>query len=128
MGITDEQSARLTTTSGSKHVTEMSDYNVGLYLEDGSVAAMGRTMPMPRKSMRLGILLTAHEADHANRVRVQKHRDVFGLIAITAQQGSPIAFKLIATQFVASCLAAIFFQTANMKSIDERNDIESDRE
>jgi N-methylhydantoinase B len=44
MGITDEQSARLTTTSGSKHVTEMSDYNVGLYLEDGSVAAMGRTV------------------------------------------------------------------------------------
>lgn len=44
MGITDESSARLTTTSGSKHVTEMSDYNVGLYLEDGSVAAMGRTV------------------------------------------------------------------------------------
>jgi len=44
LGITDEQAARLTTISGSKHVTEMSDYNVGLYLADGSVAAMGRTV------------------------------------------------------------------------------------
>lgn len=44
VGITDEQAARLTTISGSKHVTEMSDYNVGLYLHDGSVAAMGRTV------------------------------------------------------------------------------------
>jgi N-methylhydantoinase B len=44
LGITDESAARLTTISGSKHVTEMSDYNVGLYLADGSVAAMGRTV------------------------------------------------------------------------------------
>jgi N-methylhydantoinase B len=44
LGITDEQAARLTTISGSKHVTEMSDYNVGLYLHDGSVATMGRTV------------------------------------------------------------------------------------
>lgn len=43
-GITDEQAARLCTISGSKHVTEMSDYNVGLYLPDGAVAAMGRTI------------------------------------------------------------------------------------
>jgi N-methylhydantoinase B len=44
LGITTEQAARLVTISGSKHVTEMSDYNVGLYLPDGSVAAMGRTI------------------------------------------------------------------------------------
>lgn len=44
LGITTEQAARLVTISGSKHVTEMSDYNVGLYLPDGSVCAMGRTI------------------------------------------------------------------------------------
>ncbi|MFC0527641.1 hydantoinase B/oxoprolinase family protein [Phytohabitans kaempferiae] len=43
-GITEEQAARIRTISGSKHVTEMSDYNVGLYLADGSVATMGRTI------------------------------------------------------------------------------------
>jgi len=42
-GITSEQAARLMTISGSKQVTEMSDFNVGLYLADGSVAAMGHT-------------------------------------------------------------------------------------
>ena len=36
--ITDEQAATLKAISGSKNVTEMSDYNVGLYLPDGSVA------------------------------------------------------------------------------------------
>jgi N-methylhydantoinase B len=51
MGITTEQAARLVTTSGSKHVTEMSDYNVGLYLPDGSVAAMGRTILYHSSSM-----------------------------------------------------------------------------
>jgi N-methylhydantoinase B len=43
-GITDEQASRIRTISGSKHVTEMSDYNVGLYLADGSIATMGRTI------------------------------------------------------------------------------------
>jgi N-methylhydantoinase B len=43
-GITDEQAAKLSAISGSKNVTEMSDYNVGLYLADGSVATMGRTI------------------------------------------------------------------------------------
>ncbi|MGA2394884.1 MAG: hydantoinase B/oxoprolinase family protein [Candidatus Lustribacter sp.] len=42
-GITSEQAARLMAISGSKQVTEMSDFNVGLYLADGSVAAMGHT-------------------------------------------------------------------------------------
>ena len=42
-GITSEQAARIMTISGSKQVTEMSDFNVGLYLADGSVAAMGHT-------------------------------------------------------------------------------------
>jgi len=49
--ITDEQAARVRTVSGSKHVTEMSDYNVGLYLADGSVACMGRTMVFHAASM-----------------------------------------------------------------------------
>lgn len=43
-GITTEQATRISEISGSKHVTEMSDFNVGLYLGDGSVAAMGRTI------------------------------------------------------------------------------------
>ncbi len=51
VGITEEQAARLMTVSGSKHVTEMSDYNVGLYLHDGSVAAMGRTILYHSSSM-----------------------------------------------------------------------------
>jgi N-methylhydantoinase B len=51
LGITTEQAARLVTISGSKHVTEMSDYNVGLYLPDGSVAAMGRTILFHSSSM-----------------------------------------------------------------------------
>lgn len=50
-GITDEQAARIRTISGSKHVTEMSDYNVGLYLPDGSIAAMGRTILFHSSSM-----------------------------------------------------------------------------
>jgi N-methylhydantoinase B len=49
--ITDEQAARVRTVSGSKHVTEMSDYNVGLYLPDGSVACMGRTILFHAASM-----------------------------------------------------------------------------
>jgi len=49
--ITDEQAARVRTVSGSKHVTEMSDYNVGLYLADGSVACMGRTILFHAASM-----------------------------------------------------------------------------
>lgn len=44
MAITDEQGATLAGISGSPHVVEASDYNVGLYLPDGSVAAMGRTI------------------------------------------------------------------------------------
>jgi N-methylhydantoinase B len=51
LGITDEQAARLCSISGSKHVTEMSDYNVGLYLADGSVAIMGRTILFHSSSM-----------------------------------------------------------------------------
>jgi N-methylhydantoinase B len=51
LGITDEQAARLCSISGSKHVTEMSDYNVGLYLADGSVATMGRTILFHSSSM-----------------------------------------------------------------------------
>ena len=49
--ITEEQAARVRTVSGSKHVTEMSDYNVGLYLPDGAVACMGRTMLFHAASM-----------------------------------------------------------------------------
>jgi len=49
--ITEEQAARVRTVSGSKHVTEMSDYNVGLYLADGAVACMGRTMLFHAASM-----------------------------------------------------------------------------
>jgi N-methylhydantoinase B len=49
--ITQEQAARVRTVSGSKHVTEMSDYNVGLYLSDGSVACMGRTILFHAASM-----------------------------------------------------------------------------
>lgn len=50
-GITTEQAARLVRTSGSKHVKEMSDYNVGLYLPDGSVATMGRTILLHSSTM-----------------------------------------------------------------------------
>lgn len=49
--ITDEQAARVMTVSGSAHVTEMSDYNVGLYLPDGSAACMGRTILFHAASM-----------------------------------------------------------------------------
>ena len=49
--ITDEQAATLAAISGSKHVTEISDYNVGLYLPDGSVATMGRTILFHASSM-----------------------------------------------------------------------------
>lgn len=51
LGITDEQAAKLMAISGSKNVTEMSDFNVGLYLPDGSVAAMGRTILFHSYSM-----------------------------------------------------------------------------
>ncbi len=44
LAITDEQGATLAGISGSPHVVEANDYNVGLYLPDGSVAAMGRTI------------------------------------------------------------------------------------
>ncbi|HLI27489.1 MAG TPA: hydantoinase B/oxoprolinase family protein [Chloroflexota bacterium] len=44
LAITAEQAATLAAISGSKHVTEISDYNVGLYLADGAVATMGRTI------------------------------------------------------------------------------------
>jgi N-methylhydantoinase B len=44
LAITGEQAATLAAISGSKHVTEISDYNVGLYLADGAVATMGRTI------------------------------------------------------------------------------------
>src|ERR671931_564055 len=40
LAITGEQAATLAAISGSKHVTEISDYNVGLYLADGAVAMM----------------------------------------------------------------------------------------
>src|SRR4051812_42438397 len=49
--ITDEQAATLAAISGSKHVTEISDYNVGLYLPDGAVATMGRTILFHASSM-----------------------------------------------------------------------------
>src|SRR5687767_7102430 len=51
LGITDEQAAKLKAISGSKNVTEMSDFNVGLYMPDGSVAAMGRTILFHSYSM-----------------------------------------------------------------------------
>ncbi|HZR97506.1 MAG TPA: hydantoinase B/oxoprolinase family protein [Chloroflexota bacterium] len=51
LGITDEQAAKLRAISGSKNVTEMSDFNVGLYLPDGAVAAMGRTILFHSYSM-----------------------------------------------------------------------------
>ncbi|MFV2018531.1 hydantoinase B/oxoprolinase family protein [Micromonospora sp. LOL_023] len=51
LAITDEQGAVLSAISGSPHVTEASDYNVGLYLPDGSVAAMGRTILLHSASM-----------------------------------------------------------------------------
>lgn len=51
LGITDEQAARLSAISGSKNVTEMSDFNVGIYLPDGSVATMGRTILFHAYSM-----------------------------------------------------------------------------
>lgn len=44
MTITDEQGAALAAISGSPHVAEANDYNVGLYLADGEVATMGRTI------------------------------------------------------------------------------------
>lgn len=51
LGIVDEQAARLSAISGSKNVTEMSDFNVGIYLPDGSVAVMGRTILFHASSM-----------------------------------------------------------------------------
>ncbi|MEV4286165.1 hydantoinase B/oxoprolinase family protein [Nonomuraea bangladeshensis] len=51
LAITDEQGATLAAISGSTHVVEASDYNVGLYLPDGSVAAMGRTILSHSSSM-----------------------------------------------------------------------------
>ncbi|MDX6740577.1 hydantoinase B/oxoprolinase family protein [Actinocorallia sp. A-T 12471] len=51
LAITDEQGATLAAISGSTHVVEASDYNVGLYLPDGSVAAMGRTILSHASSM-----------------------------------------------------------------------------
>src|SRR6476620_5780117 len=51
LGITDEQAAKIMAISGSKNVTEMSDFNVGLYLPDGSVATMGRTILFHAYSM-----------------------------------------------------------------------------
>jgi N-methylhydantoinase B len=44
LAITDEQGAALQAISGSPHVTEANDFNVGLYLPSGRVAAMGRTI------------------------------------------------------------------------------------
>jgi len=44
LAITDEQGATLQAISGSPHVTEANDFNVGLYLPGGEVAAMGRTI------------------------------------------------------------------------------------
>ncbi|WP_432826479.1 hydantoinase B/oxoprolinase family protein [Dactylosporangium sp. CA-092794] len=51
LGIVDEQAARLSAISGSKNVTEMSDFNVGIYLPDGAVAVMGRTILFHASSM-----------------------------------------------------------------------------
>ncbi|WP_432838499.1 hydantoinase B/oxoprolinase family protein [Dactylosporangium sp. CA-092794] len=51
LGIVDEQSARLSAISGSKNVTEMSDFNVGIYLPDGAIAVMGRTILFHASSM-----------------------------------------------------------------------------
>jgi len=51
LSITDEQAAKIMAISGSKNVTEMSDFNVGLYLPDGSVATMGRTILFHAYSM-----------------------------------------------------------------------------
>src|SRR5579883_909921 len=53
LGITDEQASKLRAISGSKNVTEMSDFNVGLYLADGSVATMGRTLLFHASSIAL---------------------------------------------------------------------------
>lgn len=49
--ITNEQAARLSAISGSKNVTEISDFNVGIYLPDGNVAVMGRTILFHASSM-----------------------------------------------------------------------------
>jgi len=51
LAITDEQAAALAAISGSPLVTEATDFNVGLYLPDGSVAAMGRTILFHASSM-----------------------------------------------------------------------------
>ncbi|MFI5958987.1 hydantoinase B/oxoprolinase family protein [Cryptosporangium sp. NPDC051539] len=51
LGVVDEQAARLSAISGSKNVTEMSDFNVGIYLPDGAVAVMGRTILFHASSM-----------------------------------------------------------------------------
>ena len=56
LGITDEQAANIMAISGSKNVTEMSDFNVGLYLpatavesrqvQGGKIIATGPGTPM----------------------------------------------------------------------------------
>ncbi|WP_165367782.1 hydantoinase B/oxoprolinase family protein [Phytoactinopolyspora endophytica] len=57
LAITDEQGATLAAISGSPHVVNANDFNVGLYLPDGSVAAMGRTILLHSASM---ALITRH--------------------------------------------------------------------
>lgn len=57
LAITDEQGATLAAISGSPHVVNANDFNVGLYLPDGSVAAMGRTIVLHSASM---ALITRH--------------------------------------------------------------------
>ena len=44
LAITDEQAGTLAAISGSPLVTEANDFNVGLYMSDGSAVAMGRTV------------------------------------------------------------------------------------
>lgn len=60
LAITDEQGATLAAISGSPHVVNANDFNVGLYLPDGSVAAMGRTILLHSASM---ALVTRHVID-----------------------------------------------------------------
>jgi N-methylhydantoinase B len=57
LAITDEQGATLAAISGSPHVVNANDFNVGLYLPDGAVAAMGRTILLHSASM---ALITRH--------------------------------------------------------------------
>lgn len=57
LAITDEQAATLAAISGSPHVVNANDFNVGIYLPDGSVAAMGRTILLHSASM---ALITRH--------------------------------------------------------------------